>query len=256
MQNSSTTACAIELIHVHELWKTDRTLAGEILTKFHAKFKDGYAPDEMVDMAHLTKRMDRQNNTNGGGSPTSVWTSILVEVANGEVIEGRLSELYPHGVSVPTYDFAVTGQISQGLIDADLASVVDPNNKNDSLGQDTAYEGKTWREVVGAFLGQAMEVAPGKASPSGFLRVPIEHKQPPMVAAGQYTALDLYWRDGNHGLTRESFAKIKQHIRGFNMICANEHLDDQAQVLPFVEADENYRSEIRQLNDWLEACSS
>jgi hypothetical protein len=237
-----------EIVCIHDLWKSDRSLALALLTQFHAQLS-GYSKDEMVDIAHLEKRMDRQNNTNGGGAPTSVWTSIVLAVEAGKVVEGRLSELYPHGVAVPTYDLS-QGTVSKEVAEVDLQELVDVDNKVNAQGQETAYAGKTWRQVVGSFLGQAMELAPGSPPPDGFVLVPITHYQPPMEKDGKYTKLDLYWRSFWSGtvLNERALKDIGKHLQGFYCVLANEWVENPEDVLPQVLGDKVFQNEVSQLS--------
>ena len=237
-----------ELVCIHGLWKSDRSRALALLSQFHAQLS-GYAEDEMVDMVHLEKRMDRQNNTNGGGAPTSVWTSIVLAVEAGKVVEGRLSELYPHGVAVTTYDLP-QGAVSEEVAEVDLQELVDANNKVNAQGQETAYAGKTWRQVVDGFLGQAMELAPGSPPPDGFVLVPITHYQPPMEKDGKYTMLDLHWRSFRSGtvLDEQALEDIGKHLKGFYCVLANEWVENPEDVLPQVLGDKVFQNEVSQLS--------
>lgn len=252
-KNSSNTininGSAREIVCIHNLWKSDRSLALELLTQFRAQLS-GYAEEELVSMAHLEKRMDRQNNTNGGGLPTSVWTSIVLAVEEGKVVEGRLSELYPHGVAVPTYDLP-QGAVSKEVAEVDMKELADVDNKTNVLGQETAYDGKTWRQVVdGGFLGQAMELAPGSPTPCGFVFVPISHHQPPMEKGGSYTRLDLYWRSASSGtaLNEQALKDIGAHLLGFYCVLSGEWIENSEDVLPHVLGDKMFQSEISQLS--------
>ncbi len=241
-----------EIVCIHDLWKSDRSRALALLSQFHAQLS-GYAKDEMVDMAHLEKRMDRQNNTNGGGAPTSVWTSIVLAVEAGTVVEGRLSELYPHGVAVPTYDLP-QGAVSREVAEIDRQELVDVDNKVNAQGQETAYAGKTWRQVVDGFLGQAMELAPGSPPPDGFVFVPITHYQPPMEKDGKYTRLDLYWRSIRSGtvLNEQALKDIGAHLLGFYCVLTNEWVEDPEDVMPHVLADKVFQNEVSQLSGLIE----
>jgi hypothetical protein len=241
-----------ELVCIHDLWKSDRSRALALLSQFHAQLS-GYAEGEMVDMAHLEKRMDRQNNTNGGGAPTSVWTSIVLALESGNVVEGRLSELYPHGVAVPTYDLP-KGAVSAEVAEVDLKELVDVDNKVNAQGQETAYAGKTWRQVVDNFLGQAMELSRGSSTPDGFVFVPITHYQPPMEEGGNYILLNLYWRSFRSGtvLDERALNEIGEHLLGFYCVLANEWVENPEDVLPHVLSDSSFQNEVNQLSQLIQ----
>ncbi|MDR3450569.1 MAG: hypothetical protein P4M15_12650 [Alphaproteobacteria bacterium] len=241
------------LISINELWKTDRDAAIALYTQYDAEIRKIYSKEEYpYSLEKMIARFDRQNNVNGMGdkNPTSVWTSVLVRVENGKITEGRLSELYPQGTSVPTYDYAANGKISAELDKADLLAAKNPDNKTNMQGVPTSYNDETWRDVVANhFLGQAMEIDPSAATPDGFARVPITFMSPPQTSRDPYKRLDLCWRndDGSAELTADSYDKIERHVFGFSKVCANEHVPDGTDLDAYVRSRRYYRSANTQL---------
>lgn len=231
---------------IHRLWKEDRQAACALLEQFFEKFLPLYQAGELWDVEGLIRRMDRQNHTHGiTGPDTSVWTAITVVIDDkGEVSEGRLSELYPHGVEMPTYDYAQNehNRISSPLAAHVLAEIKDTTNKTHQDGTEAAYQNKSWRSVAEDFLGSAIELDPKIEAPEGYRRVPIEHKQP--LEDGTYLPLALYWRvEGEKPLSVDDYRNIQKHVREYNKVLFAEFSDDPKSA----EQDLNYQNEIHAL---------